>query len=629
MESLAARGYLPSMTDVESSPRGVVVDSVTKTFRLESIKSRVVGLALLATLVPSLAMAWISYVQNRSAVTEKISEELQSVSTQTARELDLWFKERVFDVQVFASSFQVAENVEGARRPAEAVRAVTRLNDYLASVGDRFPDYDELMVVDGAGELLGSSAERAGEIHLPPGWLDRVASGEVVVADEYWDEQVGRPLMTVAVPINGADRTFLGAFVTNVSYRPVLTILLVFAPGDSGNLYVIGSDGSTIVSLRADERPVAERKLGSLTTALLYENEGSPVRYTDRDGTEVVGTLKRVPRLDWAVVAEITEEEAYAQVVRLRDLTVLLVTGILLVVGFTAFRLGLLIVGPLDRLTRGAAEVAAGDFAVDLPVGKGEAGYLTEVFNDMVARLREGRHQLEQLLVTDPLTGVSNRRHLMETLEKETRRSARSGRPFALLMVDVDQFKKFNDLYGHIVGDEALTAVAGVLRFVMREADHVARYGGEEFMVILPDTDVAGGVLAAERVREQLSEHILSVGNGAARVTVSTGVAEFPVDGSTPEELIASADAALYRAKRSGRDRVMQASRQTKAQKTTESTTEGTATDKEWTEGEKTPSGALTVATTLKKTTATAKKNPPTTKGKGRKENPTAKKGES
>jgi hypothetical protein len=93
-----------------------MVSQLFKTLRLESIKSRIIGLALMATLVPSLGMAWVSYVQNRAALTGKITEELQSVSTQTARELDLWFKERLFDVQVFASSFQVTENTEQAQR---------------------------------------------------------------------------------------------------------------------------------------------------------------------------------------------------------------------------------------------------------------------------------------------------------------------------------------------------------------------------------------------------------------------------------------------------------------------------------------------------------------------------------
>ena len=118
--------------------------------------------------------------------------------------------------------------------------------------------------------MLASSAERASEIRLPTGWLARVEAEEVVIADAYWDEQLGKQLMSIGVPILAPDRSFIGALVTNVTYRPVLTILLVFAPGDSGNLFVIAPDGATIVALGADDRPRDERRLPSATTERLF-----------------------------------------------------------------------------------------------------------------------------------------------------------------------------------------------------------------------------------------------------------------------------------------------------------------------------------------------------------------------
>ena len=587
-----------------------VVEQVPKVFRLESIKSRIVGLALLATLIPSLGMAWISYVQNRAALTDKISEELQSVSAQTARELDLWFKERLYDVRVFASSYEVTENVERARATEGGAQAGARLSDYLTSVEERFPDYEELIVIDREGQPIATSADSPGDVNLPPDWLDRVAAYEVVIADAYQDDQLGQPLMTIAVPITTANQIFVGALVANVTYRAVLTTLLVFAPGDSGDLYVIGPDGTEIVSLHADERPMAERMLASSTTELLFANERSPVTYADRDGKEVIGTLQRVPRLEWAVVAEITAEEAYAQVAQLRDVTALLVAGLLVVVGFIAYWLGLFIVRPLDRLTKGAAEVAEGDLAVDLPVGKGEVGYLTEVFNGMVDRLREGRQQLEELLVTDPLTGISNRRYLMERLEDEARRSRRSKKAFSILMADVDSFKDFNDTHGHYAGDEALKAVAGVLWQEMREIDHVARYGGEEFLVLLPHTDIDGAIKVTKRIQKRLAKCAVKAGKQSVTVTLSIGAAEFPVDGDSPESLIVSADTALYEAKRSGRDRVERASRGRQ-------TATATATQKPTTVQPSTK-------TTMKRTTGTTKK--PTAAKKPTAKKPTAKK---
>ena len=565
---------------------GAVIDKVPKVFRLQNIKSRIMGLALLSTLIPSLTMAWISYGQNRDALTERINEELQSVGAQTARELDLWFKERLYDVRVFASSYVVSENIERALQADDGGQGDARLYDYLTSVGERFPDYNELIVVDPQGKRLATSAEHPGKIHLTSDWLDRVVTGQTVIGDAYFDEGFGQPLMTVAVPVTAADQTIVGAFVANITYRAVRSILLVFAPGNSGNLYVIAPDGTTILSLRTDTRPFADRKLTPATTQLLFSSGRRPVTYTDFSGSEVLGTLRQVPSLDWAVVAEIPADEAYAQVVQLRDVTALLVMGLLVVVGFIAYGLGLLIVRPLNRLTTGAAEVAAGDLEVDLPVGRGEVGYLTEVFNGMVDRLREGREQLEELLVTDPLTGVSNRRHLMEKLQNETRRSRRSKKSFTILMADVDLFKKFNDTHGHIAGDEALRAVAQVLQEGMREVDHVARYGGEEFLVVMPNTGIDGGVKAAERIRERLAERSVTVGERSVTLTVSTGVAEFPIDGDSPESLIVSADEALYQAKRDGRDRVVRASGggrttpATSTKKTNKTTTKPTGTTK-------------------------------------------------
>lgn len=612
-----------------------VVGQVPRIFWLGSIKSRIVGLALLATLIPSLAMAWVSYVQNRAALTDRINQELQSVGAQSARELDLWFKERLYDVRVFASSYVVSENIERALQTDAAGQAGARLYDYLRSVGERFPDYNELMVVDRHGQRLATSAERPGKVHLSSDWLDRVAAGQAVIGDAYFDEALGQPLMTVAVPVIAADQTFVGSFVANVTYRAVRSILLVFAPGDTGNLYVIAPDGTTILSLRTDTRPFADRKLTPATTQLLFSSEGNPVTYADFSGNQVLGTLRRVPSLDWAVVAEIPAEEAYAQVIQLRDVTALLVMGLLVVVGLIAYGLGLLIVRPLSRLTTGAAEVAAGDLAVDLPVGKGEVGYLTEVFNGMVDRLREGRQQMEELLVTDPLTGISNRRHLMERLKNETLRSRRSKKSFAILMADVDGFKNFNDTHGHIAGDEALKAVAEVLREGMREIDHVARYGGEEFLVMMPNTDIDGAVKAAERIRERLAERSVDVGKKSVTVTMSTGVAEFPIDGDSPESLIISADEALYQAKHDGRDRVVRASRgrrktaATSTKKPTGTTKKPAGTTKKPTGTKKKPTGTTKKpsGTTAKKPTRTSKK--PTKKPAGTTKKPTKKKAES
>jgi len=188
-------------------------------------------------------------------------------------------------------------------------------------------------------------------------------------------------------------------------------------------------------------------------------------------------------------------------------------------------------------------------------VAGGELGYVTEVFNDMVARLHESRTDLERLSVTDDLTRLYNRRYLMDALANEVQRSRRLDQPCALLMADVDHFKEYNDAYGHLAGDEALTRIARILRDTTRDVDCATRYGGEEFVVLMPETKAAGAIEMAQRIRTSLATDELVGG----KLSVSIGVAQFPEDGDTPEALLARADAALYRAKREGRDRVLRA----------------------------------------------------------------------
>jgi diguanylate cyclase (GGDEF)-like protein len=166
---------------------------------------------------------------------------------------------------------------------------------------------------------------------------------------------------------------------------------------------------------------------------------------------------------------------------------------------------------------------------------------------------------LSELALTDGLTGLANRRHFDETLELEWRRGLRDQTPAALLMIDCDYFKKFNDTYGHIDGDQVLRAVAGALRdSVQRPADLVARYGGEEFSILLPDTDIDGALRVAEAVRAAIARlDWKHEGSPLGRLTVSVGAAScLPNEEDGAISLIKAADFALYHAKAGGRDQV-------------------------------------------------------------------------
>jgi len=154
--------------------------------------------------------------------------------------------------------------------------------------------------------------------------------------------------------------------------------------------------------------------------------------------------------------------------------------------------------------------------------------------------------------ITDGLTRLFNHRYMHECLDKEIARDTRFGTTFALIMVDIDFFKTYNDTYGHLAGDEVLASVARCIQASIRNIDTPFRYGGEEFAVILPETDTEGAFVVAERIREKIQEKGFK---GWSSVTASLGVASWPTDGVTKEQLLESADKALYTAKETGRNR--------------------------------------------------------------------------
>jgi len=168
------------------------------------------------------------------------------------------------------------------------------------------------------------------------------------------------------------------------------------------------------------------------------------------------------------------------------------------------------------------------------------------------------RDALRAQSMRDPLTGLYNRRYLAEMLDREIRRAARAEQPLGILMLDLDHFKKFNDTYGHEAGDAVLRETASFLVRSIRAEDFVCRYGGEEFVVVLPTADLRVAGLRAEAIRARLREIvIMHQGRSLGVVTASIGVAALPQHGTTEQEILQAADAALYRAKTAGRDRVV------------------------------------------------------------------------
>ncbi|MEG3437817.1 diguanylate cyclase [Pannus brasiliensis CCIBt3594] len=200
----------------------------------------------------------------------------------------------------------------------------------------------------------------------------------------------------------------------------------------------------------------------------------------------------------------------------------------------------------------------------------GAVDYITKPFNvlELLARvkthlelkhakdqLQQALRELEQLVLTDPLTRVSNRRHLYQVAEMEIARTRGYNYPFSALILDIDRFKQVNDTYGHLVGDEVLQSVASIVKNTLRQEDCLARFGGEEFVVLLPHTDSSGAIAVANRIRDLIASSSIVIGGKEIAVTASIGVATFGFDDRDLDDLLNRADEALLNAKRQGRDR--------------------------------------------------------------------------
>ncbi|HWJ76135.1 MAG TPA: PleD family two-component system response regulator [Kaistia sp.] len=226
-----------------------------------------------------------------------------------------------------------------------------------------------------------------------------------------------------------------------------------------------------------------------------------------------------------------------------------------------------------DPATKSEAfRAGANDYLVKLPdrveliarIRYHTRAYLDHVQRDAAyAALRESQRQLmianlelERLTRIDGLTGLGNRRYFDEYIQAEWRRAARTGSQMSLIMIDVDYFKRYNDTYGHLAGDEVLKKVAGVIQSgASRPADLAARFGGEEFIIVLLDTPLEAAGMAAERLVQRVRD--LAIAHGDSHLTISAGVATVtPHEGLTPESVINAADLALFRAKSAGRGRV-------------------------------------------------------------------------
>jgi diguanylate cyclase (GGDEF)-like protein len=525
-----------------------------RALHLNTMSGKFLLFTVLATLFTTLVMVVALPTRQSPSAGDRVDLELQSASSDVARELGVWIDQRVFDLRLRASPIVVSDNLARATGRSGA-QAVGRLRDYLNSIRQNLPGHEGLAIVGLDGQVVANSGSRTG-FRLSQDQLNNLRTRDALVGDATWDAAIGKEVIVVVAPIRRDDGQLLGALSGKINLNGVIDMLQDHAGGGGRDVSVITEQGRLVIRASGTSADLMKTTVPAATFRELIEHEGQPVVQSRPQGGEVLAVLRRVPQLRWAAVAEAPPTTAAAAGESHGLRTSLIVLGLLIVVAVLAMTASTLVTRPLVRLSEAAARAAAGELSAELPPGgSGEVGYLTRAFSTLVARLREreGQSELERLSLTDALTGLYNRRHLMGTLASEVQRSRRLRRSFTVLLADVYQFKQYNDTHGHLAGDTALVKIAEVFRQTTRAVDCVARYGGEEFVVMLLECSLSTAAIVAERVRARVAQQEL----GAGRLTVSIGLAEYPEGGDTPEDLIATADAAMYRAKGAGRNQVV------------------------------------------------------------------------
>lgn len=536
---------------------------------------------VLMTVLPLLCttlIIWRPYEQAMAVAVEKRNQER---AEQIATELEWTFAEKTRMMTMIANNEEITSMNPERQKPV------------LAYITEQYPDVQLAVVADEGGRQIARWDWRNADPAIQ--YADRAyfqelkRTGRTAISDVVRSRSTQRLGIVMAEPIRDERGNVNGALIINLELEKLIQRVSNTMGGQDGYAYVVDPQGN--VMLHPDRGLIENGMKETVIAPVIAAMQGSSgwLEY-EADGKARLAGYSSVPSTKMIVVVQQPKAEAMLAVdaIKQRSLLVLLLASSL------AIALGLTIAGalarPLARIAAAVERLRAGEWNVRLKTsGQDEIHQLAAAFNSLAEQLakrdaelkrvtenlerqvaertcelRQANEELRLVSQLDGLTGIANRRSFDEALRREWRRAMRDEEPLALIMLDADHFKAYNDTYGHQAGDECLKFIAAQVKAAAkRSTDLAARYGGEEFALILTECDLAGAAQVAERLRSSIEEAAWPhAGSAVAKVvTVSLGVvAVCPQQEEQALELVAAADRAMYRAKQSGRNRVCLAS---------------------------------------------------------------------
>jgi diguanylate cyclase (GGDEF)-like protein len=380
------------------------------------------------------------------------------------------------------------------------------------------------------------------------------------VSNPYISPKTNAPAIVMAAPITDRSKRLRGFLVgsINLTRDYFIESLMSYKIGKKGYLYLFNTERTMI--LHPDKNRIMRNDIPPGSNKLLdraiegFEGSGETI---NSKGVPQIASFKRLKVVDWILATAYPQEEAYAPIKRMRNYLIAAASLVTLLSIVLIWLLTSRITASLDSFTgqvRLIRENPERSHEIDI-VSSDEVSLLADTFNGLMRELDLARDSLDKMTRTDHLTGLFNRRHLEIEAPKLMAISERQNASTAVLMVDIDHFKRINDAYGHETGDAVLMHLAEMLPEAVRPYDLVVRHGGDEFLLLMPLTTSDGAMEVAERLRSNIQDTPVSHGKEKLSITVSIGVYVFEQMHDV-QEAIARADAALYDAKYSGRNRV-------------------------------------------------------------------------
>ncbi len=542
----------------------------------QSFSAKITLLVAASVIATSLVVGIVTTHSTGNFLTDQIREQFPSTLATTSARLRLWHDRQLTELRRLASAAAVRDNVERYAHGQNATAARDELAQYLRIVRENYSGYDELLVLDANGRTVASATGNA-SVHPGAGeeaWLELGENG--------FEEGSSRPIpgdhafhewLFVATRDSTIERSKQTWLAARVNLSQCGQILNDVKLGSGGDLFLVDAQGRFLTQPRKATEPKVV-----VAGIRVPTRQNGPViveRRDTYDNRSAFHSKVHLDELGWWLVYEEDYAAAMSPVIEAQRriwVSVLAVGGIFILV---ALRIAQSFLRPINELKLGAKRINEGLVGVKIPKrNDDEIGLMIDTFNEMASRitlwqaelqyknkvlntqndrLQDMNERLEKLSVTDGLTGLFNHRHFWNLMNTELTRVNLHRGNLALTILDLDDFKRVNDKFGHAIGDLLLQTVATVLKDTVRDTDIVARYGGEEFAILLPDTDESGVQQVAEKIRAAIEAIRFNVPETdiTLKVTVSIGVSVFR---GNRREFFNAADRALYKSKAAGKN---------------------------------------------------------------------------